>query len=51
MKNETWEMSTLDWSKEGAHGLFVGAADVGRLIFANNKEEARNAFFILSEPV
>ena len=51
MKNETWEMSTLDWTKKGADGAIVSSADVGNLVFSENKEQARIAYFIVSEAV
>jgi hypothetical protein len=51
VKNETWEMSTLDWSNSGADGAIVSPTDVGNLIFSESREQARNAFFIVSEAV
>ena len=51
MKIETWEMSTLDWSKSGADGIIVNAMDVGKLIFSENREQARNAYFVVAGAV
>lgn len=51
MKNETWEMSTLDWTNRGADGAIVNPVDVGNLIFSQNSEEARTAFYVVSEAV
>ncbi|MFZ6654040.1 hypothetical protein [Undibacterium sp. TJN19] len=51
MKNETWEMSTLDWSLEGFYGAIVSPADVAQLISAENKQKVRNAFFIVADAV
>ena len=51
MKNHTWEMSTLEWGQEGGDGTIVSPEDVATLLFAENREQARNAFFIVAGAV
>ena len=51
MKNVTWEMSTLDWSMTSAPCTVVTPTDVGDLIFSTNKEQARDAYFIVADAV
>jgi len=51
MKNVTWEMSTLDWGMSSAPCTVVTPTDVGNLIFSTNKEQARDAYFIVADAV
>lgn len=51
MKSDTWEMSTLDWESMGDDGTILSPADVAALIFAENREQARNAFFMVAGAV
>lgn len=51
MSNETWEMTTLDWTRKGDHDEIVSPTNVAELIFAKNKQQARDALLIVEGAV
>jgi hypothetical protein len=51
MKIKTWEMSNLDWSEQGDQGVALSPDAVADLIYADNIEQARIAFFDVSEAI
>jgi hypothetical protein len=51
METKTWEMSDLDWSEQGDGGIILSPSTVADLIYANNIEQARIAYFDVSQAI
>lgn len=51
MNIKTWEMSTLDWSQKGDHGIVLSPSTVANLIHSKNLEQAYLAFDDISAAI